>query len=730
MYETAEERAALFDFTGKYTEVELLNRRATGFGWAVLVQDNFEAQRLKVIKIPNSESATRELLVEAEILTKISQYLRHPNLIQLLSVDKYVIQWNDKREDRWFLVLQFGGTNLRSRLGRLGMRDQEFVYRDGSILPMEETLNMAMQMADGLRALHEFEESPGQHIIHRDIKPENILVDPQGNVRLADFGISKVVERLTQSVTAAGTPPYLAPEYSRGRLHACSDIYSLGIVLYEMATGCFPFRTHQDRFYEMPTPPHEIAPQLPPAFSDVILRCLWWDCHAERGREEAQRYQTAAELLEDLRRCARRLHPVPPRFQKPAQATEDPHCYFDTQTTRPVRIYLYPSDRASLCCSRLAGLLQTVPKVLCPEHVFESEEGVGVVVPPPPDAAPGLVARPPQDGSEVQRLVEATAGLARQLEALHRVGIYHGFLAPRQLFSTDDGVWIDQVWLGSLVGLVHPDAVFAKSDDLPGYVAPETLAWRSPPSLSSDVYGVGAVLYGSLMGTPPLAPDAVREAISTGTTLTCRSLFGSRSRAPLMTCKLEALLGKLLQPDPLNRPRSMQEVIVELESCQWQEDMVRTLVEDARQYQKQNRLAEAYEALDRALQLDPGSPLVHHARAEIFFLEGSPRWALEENAKALLVAPSGSVWFLHGQCHAAMENYEQAEHDYRRGLELEDCSRGRYLLAKCLEKTGRNEHAIQEYRQAVRMAEQVERNTVLMAEIQESLSALQKRIQI
>src|SRR6266436_7766816 len=242
MYETKEERDALFSFTGKYTEVDLLNKQATGFGWAVLVQDNFEGKRLKVVKLPNQEAATRELLVEAEILSKIAQYLRHPNLIALGSVDRYVIAWQSKKEERWFIVLQFGGDNLRKRLGRIGLMarpggEDEYVYRDGVALPIDEVLHIGTQVADGLRALHDFEEAPGQHIIHRDIKPENILIDKDGTVRLTDFGISKVVERISQSITVAGTPPYLAPEYMRGRLTAASDIYSLGIVLYEMATG-------------------------------------------------------------------------------------------------------------------------------------------------------------------------------------------------------------------------------------------------------------------------------------------------------------------------------------------------------------------------------------------------------------------------------------------------------------------------------------------------------------
>src|SRR2546421_12444747 len=136
MYETKEERDALFNFTGKYTEVDLLNKQATGFGWAVLVQDNFEGKRPKVVKLPNQEAATRELLVEAEILSKIAQYLRHPNLVALGSVDRYVIEWNGRKEERWFIVLQYGGDNLRQRLGRLGLRSRggrdEYVYRAGA----------------------------------------------------------------------------------------------------------------------------------------------------------------------------------------------------------------------------------------------------------------------------------------------------------------------------------------------------------------------------------------------------------------------------------------------------------------------------------------------------------------------------------------------------------------------------------------------------------------------
>jgi serine/threonine protein kinase len=311
MYETREEREALFSAVGRYAEVGLLNERATGFGWAVLVRDAFEDNKLKVVKLPDRESATRELLAEASILSKLARDLRHPNLIALSAVEHCEIEWCGRREDRWFVVLEYGGRNLRSRLGALRLRHQngrdEYCYEEGAALPLEEVLHIATQAAEGLRALHQFEEAPGRGIVHRDIKPENILIDEGGVVRLADFGLSRVVERLTESTSVAGSPLYMAPESSRGRITAASDVYSLGMVLYEMATGRFPFSCPEDRFYVMPQAPHQVNPGVPVGLSDVILRALWWDPQAGRGEEEAHRYKGAAEMLADLRRCHGRL---------------------------------------------------------------------------------------------------------------------------------------------------------------------------------------------------------------------------------------------------------------------------------------------------------------------------------------------------------------------------------------------------------------------------------------
>jgi serine/threonine protein kinase len=742
MYETKEERDALFGFTRKYTERDLLNKVATGFGWAVLVQDNLEDNQLKVVKLPNREDATRELLVEAKILTKIARYLRHPNLIALGSVERYVIKWNGKEEERYFVVLQYGGKDLRKRLGKLGIqrpegRKEEYVYVGGQPLPVEEVLQLGIQVSDGLRALHEFEEAPGLHIVHRDIKPENILVDDQGVARLTDFGISKVVERLTQSVTVAGTLPYLAPEYSLGRITAASDIYSLGIVLYEMATGRFPFRFLDERFHQMPPLPSALNPAIPARLSEVILRAMWWDPSAGLRDGEALRYGRAADLLQDLRRCYARMYPVPRDYEPLAGAGSRAGLYRDRATNATVRISLYETKQPALCVSRLAAVARLDdPRVLSPRRVFESEEMVGVVTPPLPAAlaAPSRTtaidpadvttvpevpptttpAPPPRlEGRAIYDFLPQFLLLCEQIQKLHHFGIYHGWLCPQVVHWDGSGWIIDQVWLGPLAGAAASASVLARSEIPAGFLAPEILNWDALPTLSSDLYGLGAILYGRLTGTPPLGSEAA---------------LSMRDRAPTVSRRLQNILVRALQPDPARRYQSVDEMVSDVGACRWPDDLVATLVEDARDYQRQGRLVEAYDALDQAQHLAPGHEEVHHARAEIYFREGSYRWALKENAKALNVNPTPSVCFLHGQCLVALERYDEALDCYREGLARKDCSLGRHLLAQCLERAGKLADAVSECERALRIAETVEHDLTRIPAINADLEAFRSRV--
>jgi serine/threonine protein kinase len=170
------------------------------------------------------------------------------------------------------------GESLRSVLNRFGG------------LPPRKVIDLAQQMCSGLKEAH------AQGIVHRDLKPENVMIDAQGNVKIMDFGIARsmdVATRLTGSMV--GTPAYMAPEQVASKpVDYRTDIYSLGLILYEMFTGVPAFQADNavavalKQMQESPRPPHEIEPNMPAAMERVVLKCL--------EKDPARRFQSCAEL--------------------------------------------------------------------------------------------------------------------------------------------------------------------------------------------------------------------------------------------------------------------------------------------------------------------------------------------------------------------------------------------------------------------------------------------------
>jgi hypothetical protein len=186
------------------------------------------------------------------------------------------------------------GESLRSVLNRFGG------------LPQRKATDLALQICSGLKEAH------AQGIVHRDLKPENVMIDGQGNVKVMDFGIARSMEagtRLTGSMV--GTPAYMAPEQVAGKpVDYRTDIYSLGLMLYEMFTGVPAFSADNSiavalkQMREEPPPPHEIEPNIPTATERLILKCL--------EKDPARRFQSIADLESNFRAAA----PVmpPPRM--------------------------------------------------------------------------------------------------------------------------------------------------------------------------------------------------------------------------------------------------------------------------------------------------------------------------------------------------------------------------------------------------------------------------------
>ena len=182
---------------------------------------------------------------------RISRQVSHPNVCRVYDITE--------AEGTCFLSMEYiRGEDLRSLLKRIGR------------LPPDKAAQVARQLASGLAAAHE------KGVLHRDLKPANVMLDERGHARIMDFGLAAVAGTIEGGEIQSGTPAYMAPEQRAGReVTERSDLYSLGLVLYEIFTGrnAFP----QAGPAEPPPPPSSLVEGLDPAVDRVILRCLEQD---------------------------------------------------------------------------------------------------------------------------------------------------------------------------------------------------------------------------------------------------------------------------------------------------------------------------------------------------------------------------------------------------------------------------------------------------------------------
>jgi serine/threonine protein kinase/Tfp pilus assembly protein PilF len=198
-------------------------------------------------------------------------------------------------------------------------QDLKAFIRSSGQMAVGTSLRVARRIAEGLAEAHEL------GIFHRDLKPSNIMIDLRGNARIMDFGIARLAgaKGMTGGNAMIGTPEYMSPEQVEGQeVGPASDLYSLGIVLFEMLPGRLPFEGETalsvavKQKSEMPPDPRTLNPQIPENLSRIILKCL------EKSREK--RYQTAAEFLTDLAGVERALPATPqlPPIRKPLTSKE------------------------------------------------------------------------------------------------------------------------------------------------------------------------------------------------------------------------------------------------------------------------------------------------------------------------------------------------------------------------------------------------------------------------
>lgn len=236
--------------------------------------DRFVALKFLPPHLAASEQDKARFIQEA----KSASALNHPNVCTIHDIQEH--------DGQMFIVMEFvDGQTLREKKGSISFK---------------QAVDIGIQIADGLAAAHE------KSIVHRDIKPENIMIRKDGIAQIMDFGLAKLkgVSRLTKEGSTVGTAGYMSPEQVQGlEVDHRSDIFSFGVLLFEMFTGQLPFKgVHETAVaYEIvnvdPAPMSSIKPEIDPSLDAIVLECL--------EKEPSERYQSVAEVGKDLKRFKR-----------------------------------------------------------------------------------------------------------------------------------------------------------------------------------------------------------------------------------------------------------------------------------------------------------------------------------------------------------------------------------------------------------------------------------------
>ena len=252
---------------GKYKIIAPLG--SGGFGTVYLAQDTWIDKKV-AIKVPHRQGVDfGELLHEPRLLASVS----HPNIVAITTAEK--------QDNVFFIVMEYvQGETLENIIALKGALD------------LNRALDFTCQICNGVDHAHR------QGVIHRDLRPANVLITENDMVKVADFGTSRFLEIAAHGTTVIGSPPYMAPEQFHGKAVFASDIYSLGVTMYQMLTGILPYDTPSPADVgklmsgELVSPPRLKNPSIPKGISDIVMRAM--------APEVTARYQRASELLQDV----------------------------------------------------------------------------------------------------------------------------------------------------------------------------------------------------------------------------------------------------------------------------------------------------------------------------------------------------------------------------------------------------------------------------------------------
>ena len=261
-------------FAGRYQIIEELGKGGMGRVYKVFDTKIKEKVALKLIK--PEVASDKETIERFSNELKLARKIRHKNVCGMFDIGE--------SEGAHFITMEFvGGEDLKT------------IIRMSTGLTIGTVLSVGKQVCQGLAEAHNL------GVVHRDLKPQNIIIDKGGNAKIMDFGIARSIREkgITGAGIMIGTPEYMSPEQTEAKdVDQRSDIYSLGIILYEMATGRVPFEGETalsvaiKHKTEIPKDPKSLNPHIPDDLKHLILKCL--------EKDKVRRYQTAAEVGEEL----------------------------------------------------------------------------------------------------------------------------------------------------------------------------------------------------------------------------------------------------------------------------------------------------------------------------------------------------------------------------------------------------------------------------------------------
>lgn len=253
---------------GKY---EVLDSLGTGGFAAVYLARDQWIDKLVALKVPHYQNIDRDnLLKEPRLLAR----LNHPNIVGIHSAEQ--------AGDLFFIVMEYvEGESMETMLER------------EKVLPHKLACDYILQICDALEYAH------SQQILHRDLRPANIFLSRTGGVKVGDFGVAALLEKAAYATTIIGTPPYMSPEHFRGKAVYASDLYSVGIIFYEMVTGRLPYydvnpaKIEQLILEGKCTAPRLINKEVPRDLNNIILRAM--------AKDLENRFASCAEFSHALR---------------------------------------------------------------------------------------------------------------------------------------------------------------------------------------------------------------------------------------------------------------------------------------------------------------------------------------------------------------------------------------------------------------------------------------------